>query len=621
MKRWMGWLVPMALLVLLAGMGGMGKSAEAEEAKRRHAMVIGLDGLRSDALKLAVESGRAPNIAGLIEEGAVTWTAMSGGWTPREDDPTRQATFSGPGWASVLTGVWRDKHGVNGNDFRGKNFERYPAMFQRLHEVDPQAVSSSLVSWAPINDHLVKHLGEAVCGCFTFTDGTQSQTDADLTLKTLELLETTNPKLVFYYQGNIDAAGHRFGFSPEVSDYMDAIELADARIGRVLAAVRARPGYAAEDWLYVLTSDHGGIGKGHGGHTPEERIIPFVASGGSVPKGMISEQVIGQVAVPATVFRHLGMGIPEEWGWEADGFGNGHGFEAADDGEGVRLTWSDPPAGAAAVKGYRIDKDGKTLAELGPAVREFRDADGGEGMVVYGFTAVGSGESRWTQRHTRPVKARPLLEKPDFRLDGESLDFPESGMEVKGKLRLVPGRVGQALSFGPGTALMLGKAGKWDMGKEEDFTVSMWVKLPEEWEADPVFLSNKAWSNGANPGFAIAAQDGRRNWQWNACGEAGGRRDFDPGGSPLGKETWHHLAVVFDRDADAIFYQNGGEIGRVSIKGTGSIDTANPWWLGQDGTGEHGWAVSWELDEFQIHRRTLTAGEVKGLAERPEAVR
>ncbi len=612
----MAWVTPVVLLSVVTSMlttGGRG-NATPGTTKVRRALVIGLDGLRSDALKLAVESGRAPHIAGLIADGAVTWKAMSGGWTARNDDPTKQTTVSGPGWASVLTGVWRDKHGVSGNDFRGKQFDRYPAVFQRLHEVEPRSVSASLVSWAPINDHMVAPLGEDVCGCFTFTDGTQSQTDADLTAKTISLLGSSDPQLVFYYQGNIDAAGHRFGFSPEVSDYMDAIELADARIGRVLEALRKRPTIGGEDWLFIVTSDHGGIGKSHGGHTPEERVIPFIASGGSVPRGEISQQVIGQVAVPATVFRHLGLGIPESWGWEADGFANGHRFAAQDEGKAVRLTWSEPPFGGGRVSRYQIDRDGVVLAKLPPDARSYVDVHAPEGLAVYGFTALGSGESRWTQRHERPILPRPLSAPPALLLDGESLAFPGKGMAVRGKLRQVPGRVGRALAFDPGVALQLGEPAQWDMGSDQDFSIAFWVRLPDDWEGDPVFLSNKAWSNGANPGFAIAAQSGRRHWQWNARGDAAGRLDFDPGGAPLVKDGWHHLAVTCDRDGDAVFYLHGQEIGRVTIAGSGSLDTGNPWWIGHDGTGEHGWQVGWQLDHFQIHRRALTAGEVLGLA-------
>jgi hypothetical protein len=181
------------------------------------------------------------------------------------------------------------------------------------------------------------------------------------------------------------------------------------------------------------------------------------------------------------------------------------------------------------------------------------------------------------------------------------------------KLRQVPGKVRMALAFDPGVALRLGEPERWNMGETDDFSVAFWVRLPADWKEDPVFLSNKDWSNGDNPGFAIAAQNGRRHWQWNAKGTVGSRVDFDPGGSPLSPGEWHHLAVTHHRGGDANFYLQGIEVGRKSLAERGSFDTESSWWIGQDGTGGFRWEVPWELDEFQIHRRVLDPGEVLGL--------
>ena len=60
---------------------------EQNGSRSRHALIFGIDGCRSDALKLAVETGKAPNIAKLIDSGTVTWTAYAGscmwGTSPR----------------------------------------------------------------------------------------------------------------------------------------------------------------------------------------------------------------------------------------------------------------------------------------------------------------------------------------------------------------------------------------------------------------------------------------------------------------------------------------------------------------------------------------------------------
>ncbi|MFQ6047327.1 MAG: alkaline phosphatase family protein, partial [Gemmatimonadales bacterium] len=63
-------------------------------------LLIGLDGVRVDILAQAA----TPNIDALIANGTFSEWARTG--TP---------TVSGPGWSSMLTGVWPEKHGVHSN--------------------------------------------------------------------------------------------------------------------------------------------------------------------------------------------------------------------------------------------------------------------------------------------------------------------------------------------------------------------------------------------------------------------------------------------------------------------------------------------------------------------------
>jgi len=46
---------------------------------------------------------------------------------------------SGPGWSSILTGVWADKHGVDGNSFR-KYFSTLPIMGARVPAIATDAI-------------------------------------------------------------------------------------------------------------------------------------------------------------------------------------------------------------------------------------------------------------------------------------------------------------------------------------------------------------------------------------------------------------------------------------------------------------------------------------------------
>ncbi|MBY0261086.1 MAG: alkaline phosphatase family protein, partial [Phycisphaerales bacterium] len=90
-------MIACAVLAVAAGASG-------SQAAVRKVLIIGIDGLRPDALAAA----DAPSIDALIADGAYSAAAQA------ED-----ITISGPGWSSMLTGVHRDKHGVTGNSFVG----------------------------------------------------------------------------------------------------------------------------------------------------------------------------------------------------------------------------------------------------------------------------------------------------------------------------------------------------------------------------------------------------------------------------------------------------------------------------------------------------------------------
>lgn len=47
---------------------------------------------------------------------------------------------------------------------------------------------------------------------------------------------------------------------------------ADARGREIIRAIEARSTYAEEDWLIIISTDHGGTETGHGGQTAFERM-------------------------------------------------------------------------------------------------------------------------------------------------------------------------------------------------------------------------------------------------------------------------------------------------------------------------------------------------------------
>ena len=80
-------------------------------------LLLGIDGL---ILKTAVESGAAPTLAALKQEGF---------YAPLE---VEAPTWSGPGWSTILTGSTHAEHGVTDNRFIGHNHLHRILMTPRL---------------------------------------------------------------------------------------------------------------------------------------------------------------------------------------------------------------------------------------------------------------------------------------------------------------------------------------------------------------------------------------------------------------------------------------------------------------------------------------------------------
>jgi len=236
---------------------------QAQETKK--VLFIGIDGVRPDALTLA----NTPNLDDLIANGFYSNATLN-------DD----ITISGPGWAANLCGIWSDKHLVTGNDFTINDFATYPTIFKYIEDYDSELSTASFVHWNPINDHIVLDDVDFKLNV---------DTDQELSDVASSYLLANNPDIMFLHYDDVDHAGHNYGFSPSVPEYIATIETTDVLIGEVLDALAQRPNYEMEDWLVLVTTDHGGQGFSHGGNSIEEQEVFTIASGKYIPTTMVTK--------------------------------------------------------------------------------------------------------------------------------------------------------------------------------------------------------------------------------------------------------------------------------------------------------------------------------------------
>ncbi len=272
-------------------------------------LLIGIDGCRFDAVRAA----DAPHIDALIEHGALA--------QPIRIFPERYRgadTISGPGWSNILTGVWADKHGVLDNEFKIRHYDKFPHFFTLLKQVQPQAYTASLADWDCIYKYIVSDADintpfpldekEKVAQAY-------AAEDAKVAEAAVKILDEQDPTALFVYFGQVDETGHADGFHPSVPTYVAAIERVDGHIAQVLKAMSRRPHYAQEDWLVLVTTDHGGQGTSHSkGHDdPDVACSWLIVSGPSAEAGKRITDSNGQVDVVPTALAHLGVKIDPKW--------------------------------------------------------------------------------------------------------------------------------------------------------------------------------------------------------------------------------------------------------------------------------------------------------------------
>ncbi|MDG2306539.1 MAG: alkaline phosphatase family protein [Candidatus Binatia bacterium] len=291
MRTKLGWLI-VGLCVVVVGCGDGasvsdgGGGAPAVERTRK-VLLIGIDGVRPDALQVAV----TPNLDGLIAGGAVSYAAQ-----------TVTPSSSGPGWSTMLTGVLPEKHEVLTNLFLHPAFDAHPPVTTRIEAAQSELVTASIVHWDPIN-------------LFILTDADvdrQLPTDAEVAAEAAALLRDGDPDFLFLHFDEVDGTGHAIGFSPDIPEYLERIAITDGHIGTVLDALRGRPTIDEEDWLILSSTDHGGLGVSHGGITTAEQTIYVLVSGGGAASGTI-EPAPSIADVAATALQWLEIEIDPAW--------------------------------------------------------------------------------------------------------------------------------------------------------------------------------------------------------------------------------------------------------------------------------------------------------------------
>ncbi len=237
-------------------------------------IVIGLDGARCDsALNFKGVEGSAIDL--LSSSGGLYIATAGGDGKLIHSQPTKTV----PGWTTVLTGSWANVHHAW---YNGILKLTNPKTFLTTLVHDGSAKSAAfkcIWPWHVQKAYSTYRLESLYTKALKIPVKWDTYPGQD-ELQTAILAEAADPKgadIIFSIYERPDEAGHGYGFSNDVPEYAESVRLCDKDAYDIMQTIEARESYATEDWLIIMTSDHGGQDKDHGNLSEDCRFI-FIAA-------------------------------------------------------------------------------------------------------------------------------------------------------------------------------------------------------------------------------------------------------------------------------------------------------------------------------------------------------
>ncbi|MDR3314782.1 MAG: hypothetical protein LBS96_10080 [Oscillospiraceae bacterium] len=216
------------------------------DGKTPKLLFVGFDGALASAVgQRAAEPDSA--VGALAAQGGL-WLGQCGGAVAGD-----QLCKTAPGWCSMFTGVWANEHGVQTND--DPLLPDVQSIFALL--AGQGSNISFSFSWQPHSTVTYKNEAARYPGVFRY-----SQNDAGTESSMLAAINEGGDA-VFGILEFCDHSGHATGYSMHSPLYCNALENSDLAAARLIAAVQQRMEQSNEDWMIIITTDHGGLWLDH----------------------------------------------------------------------------------------------------------------------------------------------------------------------------------------------------------------------------------------------------------------------------------------------------------------------------------------------------------------------
>jgi predicted AlkP superfamily pyrophosphatase or phosphodiesterase len=266
-------------LILMLNSGGVSAGTAGTRV-----IVFGVDGLSP----AGIEQANTPNIHSMMKAGA--WTFHARAVFP---------TVSSPNWAAMIMGAPVEMTGVISNEWQPDQQAIppvcqtapgiFPTIFGLMHQQHPDEKTAIFTDW---KDFVRLVEPGVVTKVFTTDELAEPAFEA-----AMQYLREASPTFLFIHLDNVDNAGHSSGWQSR--QYLDAVEADDRLLGELFHVLDETG--MRQTTTVLLTADHGGLGKKHGGMTMVETEVPWIASGPEIPKDFQIAAPVMQYDTAATL--------------------------------------------------------------------------------------------------------------------------------------------------------------------------------------------------------------------------------------------------------------------------------------------------------------------------------
>ncbi|MDL2281539.1 alkaline phosphatase [Parabacteroides sp. OttesenSCG-928-G06] len=257
----------------------------------KHVILVGFDGLSASSINKGADM---PMLRQLMAEGSSTLECRS-----------ILPSSSACNWASMFMGAGPELHGYTTWGSQKPELpsrvvnkdNRFPNIFGLYRDRNPEAEIGYFFEWGGMH-YLVDTLA---IDMHVFTP--------DCTQPAVQYIKDKKPNFCAIIYAEPDGVGHGIGW--DTPEYMEKIHHLDKCLAEIVNAVEEAG--IMDETVIIVSSDHGGIGTGHGGKTMQEMQRPLVYYGKNIKKGFKIPESTMIYDIAGTMAYLLDVEQPQVW--------------------------------------------------------------------------------------------------------------------------------------------------------------------------------------------------------------------------------------------------------------------------------------------------------------------